>query len=136
MRSLSELEAMIIEMRDKIAQQEAIIATMPVLRYATITGGNTITAGAVSKNGIAYSSTQIDAVPSAYDPDSSPSCIDGIGYCRTYFPRGENLLVINDTRQSLGYPMLQYFNIILFEAIQLDVTGGGTITAYTFRPAG
>lgn len=70
-------------------------------------GGNTLASG---QDGINYSASTITDVPSAYDPSTAPSCIDGVGYGDLYIDgvyQGAVLLVNDGSNgTSIDYDLL------------------------------
>ncbi len=78
----------------------------PVARRIFIDRGNTLDTGQL---GIKWASSQIDEVPSAYDPNSGTSFMDGIGRGQLEINgilQSGYVLVVNDTRSGFGHALL------------------------------
>jgi hypothetical protein len=98
-------------------------------RTVLIGGGNTID----SQDGIKVSDDPITSIPTAYDPDSSPSCIDGVGWGTLYVDGVEQttkVLVVNDNRSSFNCFLLAGDQVYAGDPIMLDVDGGDAVVAY------
>lgn len=134
MRGKNNIGSDLTEIRRRITMRPDVIPGSPGAPILTILidGGNTLETG---QNGIVYEST-VSSVPSAYDPNSTSTFIDGIG-------RGT--LTINGVVQE-GYVLVvnsdsgTFRNALLGDGedvvaaggpISIPVDGGGAVSAYT-----
>lgn len=137
MRELLQVWEAIKDLRRRVTQRPDPILAPIIVRRILIKDGNTLDTG---QDGIKYEGTEITSVPSAYDPNTTSSFIDGIG-------RGqmeENgvvssgyVLVVNDTRSGFGHALLGDNGLEdgpdkpwAFRAVSIPVSGGGTVSAW------
>lgn len=119
-----------------IAQYQPQKPSRPVryqLNIADVGGGNTLDSG---QTGIAVSATKITEVPTAYDPSTSPTCIDGVGYGtmiidNSVLEDSYDILIVLDTRSPITVDLLNTDRIAVHpDPVEISVTGGGTVLAY------
>jgi hypothetical protein len=92
--------------------------------------GNTLETG---QDGIVYYEGTLASVPTAYDPETDTSFIDGIGRA-TLYKNGVSqgyVLVVNDDSGSFRNALFQNDPIVSSGTISLAVDGGGTVNAWT-----
>lgn len=96
-----------------------------------IKDGNTLDTG---QDGVKYEATEIDSVPSAYDPDVDSSFIDGIGRGTLLINNVAQegyVLVINSPQGGLGNAVRDGDEVWVQDTIAIPVDGGGTVQVYT-----
>lgn len=90
----------------RVTQRPDIILPTLAVRRIFIEDGNTLD---TDELGIKYESTEIDEVPSAYDPNSGGTLIDGMGRGRLELNgvlQDGYVLVVNDPRSGFGHALL------------------------------
>jgi len=110
----------------------------PVLQFPTgipymfvlIEGGNTLDNGDA---GVVYVDSVIASVPSAYDPNTTSSFIDGIGRGTLYVngaARTGYVLVVNDQRGVNRNAVIAGESPYAGSSVSIPAGGGATVTAY------
>lgn len=130
--SIKELRGEVERLRRRMEQRPVLSTAKGSIidRTIIIIGGNVITADPF--DGIKYV-TDVTSVPSAYDPNVDTSFIDGIGRGTLYIDniaQTDKVLIVNDSRGGGGDTLIPSDRIYAGAAVQIDVDGGGTVTAY------
>lgn len=133
-------DLIIRQLCEDVADLKRRVAAMPVVvspyqpsqMFLVIDKGNIITPSA--QDGIIHVGTQINSVPSAYNPNVTSSFIDGIGRARLVRDGAIDLtnyvLVCSDVRSLWQSSLLQNDAISTTGTAQIAVSGGGFVTVY------
>ncbi len=99
MREIDRLHRDMARLRAQVPVRVPPSGTTAVFRVVTVGGGNTLV---TSQDGIVQAG--VASVPSAYDPDTEPTTVDGIGWGILYEDGLEigHVLIVNDGTG--GYP--------------------------------
>lgn len=124
-------------MQARLDQHEADLARRPLWLTGRdpylkiqIDQGQTLESGDL---GIKYSSTPITSFPSAYDPNTMTSFMDGVGRGILYvngIARTGYVLVINDSQSTIASSVIQGDNCWPSRALSVDAGGGLRRFAY------
>ena len=130
-RTVDELRRGLESLRRRMEQRpvvQTIKADIPYM-VLVIDQGNILETG---QDGILWVS-DVPSVPSAYDPDSETSFIDGIARAQLYINnvlQDGYVLVVNDASSSIGYAILMGQAVWCASKRSIPVDGGGSVTAY------
>lgn len=138
MRGKNVIGGDLTEIRRRITMRPEVIPGVPVVvRRIYIDQGNTLDTG---EKGIKYEGSEITEVPTAYDPDSDTSFIDGIGRGQLEINgvlQSGYVLVVNDIRSGYGNAFLGDNGYEdgpdkpwAFYAVSIPVDGGGSVSAW------
>jgi hypothetical protein len=143
--SFQDLQKRMEELERKVATMEHGNRHTMTMTLGQVLGGNTLTFTGASFGtiyGVKYSATEIESVPTEYTLSSSSSdwpYADGIGVVSMLWPSRVSTqlaFVVNDTRNAIGYPLVQNSIVALCSQAVIPIDAGGSMTAWTFIPAG
>ena len=129
----TEILRQLQDLRRRVTQKpDTILSRGAPYMFVLIEGGNTLDSG---EDGVIFVDTTIASVPSAYDPNTDDTFIDGIGRGTLYVngaAQSGYVLVVNDDRGVNRNAVLAGESPYAGSTVAIPVSGGGgaTVTAY------